>query len=36
MMWNELGLSSTVSPGFISNPDGSGRIFMTPLSMLIS
>jgi hypothetical protein len=34
MMWSERGLSSSALPGFIL--DGSGRIFMTPLSMVIS
>ena len=34
MMWNEPGLSSTVSPGLSSSPSFNGRIFITLPSML--
>src|SRR5215469_14484333 len=36
MMWNEPGLSSTVSPGLISKPSLIGRILATPFSIFIS
>jgi hypothetical protein len=36
MTWKEPGLSSTVSPGLISKPPFTGRIFATPFSIFIS
>ena len=35
MTWKLEGLSMTVSPGLISRPPSTGRIFITPLSMVM-